>query len=244
MLCACVVKNVKITGDAGRSEGARTVFLQAQQCFDTPHVDASGQEISIDRVYVITPFDIPPTTINSIKGRFRERSGQIRFIGGTTLFDLFKKYWPDYLADEAEAIEQHLKHTVKGLENDNPLLGIAMNYDLGSVKLNSKKVYVPQIFFIELYSYLLGSILTNSFPDPTMFDKEISLNDINKIKSNFKRFEEGLAYLEEWNLYSRESTNLSHKNIHDLISEFSRNLEAEWKNLVIDKYEDEEERST
>lgn len=242
MLCACVVKNIKITGDAGRAEGARTVFLQAQQCFDTPYVDAAGKELYIDRVYIITPFDLPPATITSIKGQLRERSGQVMFIGGVTLFDLFKKYWPDYLADEAEAIEQHIKQTVKGLEDDNPLLGIAMNYHVGNVKVNSKKVYVPQVFFRELYSYQLGNILTNPFPDQSMFSKTISLNDINRIKSNFKRFEEALTYLEEWELYTRAETKLSHKNIHDLISEFQTTLEIEWKNTVIMEYEKEERK--
>src|SRR5262249_41566903 len=41
VLCACVVKNTRITGDAGKAEGARTVYQQAQQAFDSPHVDSS-----------------------------------------------------------------------------------------------------------------------------------------------------------------------------------------------------------
>ena len=82
LLCACVVKNTKITGDAGRAEGARTVFLQAQQAFDTPYVDGSGRDNRVERVYIITPFDLPPATIYSIEGRLKERSGQVVFIGG------------------------------------------------------------------------------------------------------------------------------------------------------------------
>ena len=38
LLCACVVKNTVISGQVSSTSGARTVFLQAQQALDTPHV--------------------------------------------------------------------------------------------------------------------------------------------------------------------------------------------------------------
>ena len=47
LLCACVVKNTKITGDVGKSSGARTVLLQIEQAFDSPHLDGSGRENKI-----------------------------------------------------------------------------------------------------------------------------------------------------------------------------------------------------
>src|SRR6266853_1563332 len=105
VLCACVVKNTKITGDAGKSEGARTVFFQAQQAFDSVHIDEFGKELRVERVYVITPFPMSPATVTSIKGRLEKQAGQVVFIAGPMLFDLFKKHWPDYFADEATAIE-------------------------------------------------------------------------------------------------------------------------------------------
>src|SRR5258708_7066219 len=35
VLCACVVKNAKITGEAGKPGGARTVYQQAEEAFDS-----------------------------------------------------------------------------------------------------------------------------------------------------------------------------------------------------------------
>ena len=67
VLCACVVKNTKITGDAAKTTGARTVLFQAQQAFDSKHVDGSGKEVPVERVYVVTPYDLSPPTISSIK---------------------------------------------------------------------------------------------------------------------------------------------------------------------------------
>ena len=86
------------------------------------------------------------------------------FVHGPILFDLFRKYWPDYFADEAKTIERHLRHILSGFEDNNPLLGIAATYNVGTNQLTSKKVYVPQFFFRYLTSYSLGNALTKVFP--------------------------------------------------------------------------------
>lgn len=229
VLCTCVVKNTKITGDVARSQGSRTVFLQAQQAFDSPYTDGYGRDISVERVYIVSPFDLPASTISSIRGRLRERSGQVAFIGGSTLFDLFKKYWPDYLADEAEIIEQHLRQTLKGFEDDNPLLGIALNYNLGTVKINSKKVYVPQFFFKKLHSYSKGVILDRPFPWQSELEKEISFHDLSRIKMHLVRFEEALNFLEEWGVYSAKQKPYVDKDLRSHIAKFSSLLQSEWE---------------
>lgn len=106
LLCACIVKNSKITGDVASHTSARTLLLQAEQAFNSVHTDDFGREISVERVYIITPFNIPPAAISSIRGRLRERAGQVVFIAGSTLYDLFRKHWPDYvLADNDESGE-------------------------------------------------------------------------------------------------------------------------------------------
>src|ERR1700761_6741057 len=69
LLCACVVKNVKITGSVRRSSGARTVLFQIDQAFDPPHIDENANEIRVGRVYVVTPYDVTPAAIESIVGK-------------------------------------------------------------------------------------------------------------------------------------------------------------------------------
>src|SRR5215211_4397225 len=164
ILCACVVKNARITGDAAKSGGARTIFIQAQQAFDSPHADGSGKEVRVERVYVVTPYDLPPTTISSIKGRLQERSGQILFMGGPTLFDLFKRYWPDYFADEAAAIELHIKETKDLIDLASPLEELGSHYNLGSIRSHDKKVYVRQSLYRDLSKYSLGAAIRDALP--------------------------------------------------------------------------------
>jgi hypothetical protein len=238
LLCACVVKNTKITGDARKTEGARTFFFQAQQAFDTPVTDGFGREIRVERVYIITPFDLPPATINSIEGRLKERAGQVAFIGGSTLFDLFKEHWPDYFADEAELIEQHLRQTLKGFEDNNPLLGIAQDYNVGSIKINAKKVYVPQLFFRELHAYSLGEVFTKALPLVEELNSILSQFEVDKIKTKLSRLQRAFDFLEEWKYYSPPRKSQLNKDIRKLIKDFGSALDSEWEVAVVTKHGD------
>lgn len=196
VLCACVVKNTKITGDAGKTEGARTVFFQAQQAFDSAHIDEFGKEIRVERVYVITPFPMSPATITSIKGGLEKQAGQVVFIAGPMLFDLFKKHWPDYFADEATAIENHLQETRNIFEVESPLPGLIKLYDLGNVSNYPKKVYVPQAFYRDVFSYGLGRLWTDSLQKSV--HQELNDQDGDKIKANLKEVTTALSHLCDW----------------------------------------------
>lgn len=228
VLCACVVKNTKITGDAGKSEGARTVFLQAQQAFDTPHTDERGRDIYIERVYVVTPFDLPPATIGSIKGQLRERAGQVIFIGGSTLFDLFKEYWPDFLADEADVLEQHLKETSRRYEEDNPLSSLVSQYHLGSIDPNYKKIYVTQTFHREFYAYSKGRLLTNSIPTEQILSRPWTLKDVRKTVNELRRLRQGLSFLKDWG-YLDEKVLTGSRGLDKSLVKFSSALENSWR---------------
>jgi hypothetical protein len=232
LLCACVVKNSRISGDAGKAEGARTVYQQAQQAFDSPHVDSSGRDLPVERVYIVTPFDLSPSTMTSIRGRLSDRAGQVVFIGGPVLFDLFRKYWPDYFADEANVIERHLKQVLKGFEDNNPLLGIATTYNVGSGQLNSKKVYVPQLFFRELHSYSAGITLTKVFPFPEELESPLSLFDVEQITARSLRFSRALSFLEMWGYCSPNKQGRGKGKISLIIEQFNEMLVSDWRREV------------
>ena len=50
----------------------------------------------------------------------KEKAGQVEFVGGPRLFDLFKTYWPDYFADEAAAITQHIEKRSRIIMEEEP----------------------------------------------------------------------------------------------------------------------------
>lgn len=200
MLCACVVKNTKITGVVGKPGGARTILFQAEQAFDSAHTDSFGRDVKVERVYVVTPFELPPATIASVSGRLKERAGQVRFIGASQLFDLFKKYWPDYFADEAAAIEKHLGQVRKLLVRESPLPALAFQYNLGSVAAKFMRVYVTQAFHRDINAYAAGSLLTSSLPNPEVLRRKISKRGVQEIQSALAAYDHALSYLQEWGL--------------------------------------------
>jgi TIR domain len=100
VLCGCIVKNSRIMGDITKPGVARTTFFQIQQTFDSAYTDGIGKDAHLERIYLVTPFDISPQTIRAIRGRHQEHAGQIVFISGAGLFDLFEKFWPDFFDDD------------------------------------------------------------------------------------------------------------------------------------------------
>jgi hypothetical protein len=231
ILCACVVKNTRITGDASKPGGARTIYHQAEQAFDTAHTNNLGTDIKVERVYVITPYDLPPSTIASISGKLRERAGQIVFIGGSMLFDLFKKHWPDFFADEATLIEQHLRETTKLYTDNNPLPALAFNYSLGSVSTNLMSVYVTQGFHRELRTYKMGRLLISSLPDPQILERKMDRETIQRIRNTFLQFDSALNYLHRWgfcpsSLDLTELKKSSDEFLEELKSEWTKSLES------------------
>lgn len=228
MLCACVVKNVKITGNVSSSTGARTILFQAEQAFDSSHTNDFGRETKVERVYVVTPFELSPTTIASIKGKLTERSGQISFIGGALLFDLFKKHWPDYFADEASILERHLEQT-KGLYVfESPLPSLAFQYSLSleAVSTTLMKVYVAQGFHREIGAYRKGPTLISSLPRPGDLKNKISKNGITELEEAFNCFDRAVEYLSQWGLGPSHFSTLE---LSTSLSAFIEKLNSEWK---------------
>ena len=140
--CACVVKNAAVTGSVSDSDGARNVYFQVEQCLDSYFTDERGTRIRIERVYVVTPYEMSLAAIDSITGKVRAQPGRVQFMHGTPLFRLFRQYWPDYLAEEADFLRGYLKRTREELEYDRDLDGIARRYSIDTPNSNIKSVYV------------------------------------------------------------------------------------------------------
>lgn len=224
VLCACVIKNKRITGKVDTSNGARTILFQAEQALDSLHVDNSGNKIRVEAVYVITPFDLPPATIISIEGKLKERASRVKFIGGSALFDKFKKYWPDYIADEAAFIE-HLKETTTAVTSEGRLRKLAFQYTSGSVSQKLERVHISQDFHREVNALGLGEIFT-SLPDPHLLNGKISESTIVGIQNRFLSFDEGLRHLDQWGLCPKAFDESEYKKS---LEEFVVDLSKTWR---------------
>ena len=233
ILCSCVVKNHKLTGDVDSSKGARTILFQAQQSFDTPHLDGAGNERRVQRVYVVTPAPISPATIASIRGRLQERSGQVVFIGGADLFDLFKRYWPDFVAEELDALGKHLRSMSGSLYSDDPVKNVARLYNLGDIEKGPQVVYVEQSFRRDLIDFDQYTVTSGFVPSPRELAamwKRAQVDDAKRRLSTLKRH---LAIALEWEyLDGRQSP----AALSDEIEEFIKGIEGAFNESLRKSY--------
>ncbi|HEY0794170.1 MAG TPA: hypothetical protein VGD64_00160 [Acidisarcina sp.] len=157
-LFACVVKVRPINGRADdHKSGAptlvaelQTVVNQVQSAFSEPIADGKGRDEWIDSVYVISPYECATSTIDSVKSVL-QRSGQIRFVCGSDLIQLFVQYWREFLWFESSILVSYLSTLRKGLEEDYALASLILrNPYLGRSPSSWTDLYVEPQFYRKL----------------------------------------------------------------------------------------------
>jgi len=199
--CACLVKNIAISGEVGVSSGARTVLQQVNQALDTSYTDHNGVSVQVQKVYVISPYEIAQTAIESIEGALQRMSGQTTFIGGTELFRLFKEYWPDYFIDEADALENYVEHMRKNIGTDNPIEAVAAFYRLGAVSEVEKQIYVPLGFLIKFCTYTLANPLNELLPSDEDITRRCKREDVNRALRSIRMLATIIQHLSAWDFW-------------------------------------------
>lgn len=227
--CACVVKKDRVLGRVNSNQSARTIFHQIEQAFDTPYITESGEPILIQRVYVITPYEVAQSAMHSISGALKPRSGQIIFISGHELVRLFQKFWPDFLADEASAIKKYLDSAASRL-NDNPELSrVGMLYDIQSPVISTDVFYVDLSFQVQLSDFAFDTPISSLLPSV----QEVRLEDYwfedhsKLLRSRYQELDGVLAYLEECG-FSLNDDHATHRTLKELEQRFLKILPDAW----------------
>jgi hypothetical protein len=124
-LYACVVKNAPIKGSADSNRGARTVVIQAEQALDTPYTHTDGRQLIPAKVYIVTPYECPQPTLNSVSAKLRQYAGRIEFLTGPDLLAMFKKYRPEVFFLEGDIFGMYMAALKRAVERDNEIANIA-----------------------------------------------------------------------------------------------------------------------
>ncbi len=165
-LFACVVKNDPITGQADdHLSGAPTivhsitrgVINQIQMAFDEPFPSAKATDEWVDCVYVISPYDCSSAAMDSVKTAL-QRSGQITFVCGQKLLELFAKYWPEFLWFESTVLVSYLSALRKNIEADHALANLILQKSayLEASPSSLFDLYVEPTFYRKLSIYRLA----------------------------------------------------------------------------------------
>lgn len=92
----------------------------------------------------------------------------MHFIGGHELFSMFRKYWPDFIADEASATERYLHRMSEHLKKQDALPKLATIYDFFPVEGESTKIYVKPSFHRDLQIFAEKKPLLDLVPEPEL----------------------------------------------------------------------------
>jgi len=195
LLCACVVKNFKITGAVDDNKGAMTVIHQVNQALKQPFVGADGNHEKVSKVYVMCPHELPQPTIKSIEGELRERFGQVEFICGQKLLMVFEKYYPEYLLLRSGLLTSYVSSLRLAFEEEGPLRHLSFKHGmLASAKQRTSRAYVRQAFRIEVRDILFSKV-----PVPISLDlgKGMTANQVGSLEEYLNRIASFLrTYLE------------------------------------------------
>ena len=164
-LTACVVKNDQINGRADSGKSARTAFTQAEQALDSPITTGGGADEYVSRVFIISPYTCSPTTMSSIKGKLAQRRGQVSFLCGEKLAELFEEHLPELLLFDSTFLGTYVLQLQKKLRQTDPIRFLMQHNDLISGGLKSfESVYVKQHFRklisrFEVHAYIHQNLL-------------------------------------------------------------------------------------
>jgi hypothetical protein len=195
-LVACVIKRDKIKGSAESDQGARTVLIQAQQALDTPVLNDKGNDEFVEHVYIISPYDCPPTSMNSIRGQMRHRSGQITFVCGDDLFRLFQTYWKEYFFFDSGYLGSYLATLRDGMSTDAALVNVLYRHTIfASDPKSLLSVYVDQAFKVLLQPFVLKE---RAWPVRAKIQDTLSLLELNKYTASLQTFARLLRHMQPW----------------------------------------------
>src|ERR1039457_4629164 len=202
--CACVVKNHRITGNVAKSAGGRAVLHQAEQALDTPYLDSSGREITIQLVYVFTPFVLDQAAIASLKGKLKARNDSVVVVGGTDLFELFRKHWPEYIVDEHHLLQTYLASAKDALVADSALMNFADRHSLDVGRGRTTGAYVNPSFCLEISTFKFGDIVeyfttvSSTSLQGFLQQKVIREPEIDRLGSHGQELTRVVRVLEDW----------------------------------------------
>jgi len=223
-LYACVVKNDRITGEAGSTKSVRTVIDQAKEAFEYPYLNPdNGQEEQVRQVFILSPYDCSPTAQESISAQVKG-FGAIEFCCGSALLDIFSKHWQSFFL-ESNVLASYLTALRAGLQNDAALIKIILQKPgvLADIPADFERMYVQQEFGQTIREVSVGKIIDEPLQLPDRELKTADINDFSHRVTWFRRLVE----------YARDSANAALSSVATLagtaaIDSLETSLQAEW----------------
>lgn len=223
-LNACVIKNSKISGSVDSNAGAMNVLNQVLQALDNPYIGPDGQREKISLVYIMSPFQITQTAMQSIEGSLQRRSGQATFCCGGLLLELFKSHWPDFLVFESGILGSYVAFLHKEIEGDDPIAALAEQHILlAKTGASFRRVYVKQGFKQELQTVKVAA----KFPTLDELKAPLSESEVVDLRRKMSAFASLIQLPAVYTDLAIDKTSVAKSS--KLVKQLGTRIEREWK---------------
>ena len=161
------------------------------------------------------------------------------FITGSPFFDLFSKYWPDFLVDEAMALEAYAKRAKDTIDSENSFQTVAAIHQLGNVSNVDKKIYVPLGFNYKVSLFEQSIDFIDLLPRSiTLANRKWTEKEISKLTNTVKGLILFIQHFLQWQ-YWIDNKELNAENMEQYnleiktqtiqhCKDFSNDLEQIW----------------
>jgi hypothetical protein len=220
-LYACVVKNDRIVGNVTSSSAAKTVLHQAEQAFDELYRNPSnGMPERIRGVYIVSPYECPPSAIHSIESRLA-RMGSVEFVCGVRLMELFARYWSSFLLFESDVLVSYLSGLRLGINKDSAMIELSLRKAILAELPNTfQHMYVAQ----RVFQQLGGARIREEIVKPVTFEAQrIRLPDFAELQTRVVTLNALVQYLDEAGLLS-EGDNPEPTILADYLDSLSKDV--------------------
>lgn len=227
-LVACVVKNKQITGSVSSAAGAPTVLLQVRQALRNPYTGPKGESEFVNHVYVISPWPCSQEAMNSVRGELESAKGQVQFVCGRDLFDLFQKYWPAYIYFESNLLSLYLSSLDK-LNDNTAFANLLTRGGFPTKSIASLgNLYIRQHFYETVAPFL------SIQPFPTWSSLNIGLfkSEIREVLRQFQATQSLLQCAALWSSLAQSRLNEAIQEIDKLAHFVPSGWEAQY-NLAV-----------
>ncbi|MGC1782105.1 MAG: hypothetical protein WA708_06270 [Acidobacteriaceae bacterium] len=196
VLCACVMKNDRITGNAASPSGASTILNQALQALREPYVNRStGERERVGLVYVISPYTSASTAVESIQTQLDDRANQVIFKCGREFLKLFEDHWPDFLRFETGILARYLTSLNGDVGDDRALTTLLARQGIPAGERTIENYYVQPELVAELAVHARRDI------PPLALDhlrRLMSKTELQTFQDMLKRWGESLKLANWW----------------------------------------------
>ncbi|MEO1528023.1 MAG: hypothetical protein AAFX06_21535 [Planctomycetota bacterium] len=168
----------------------------------------------------------------SIVGKLHSRSGQVQFVCGSDLFELIRRHWPDFYADETSVVDRYIQRLTQDLNHANKLASVTLDSGLGEIEDADHRIYVQPSFFRTVNYFDLHISASSLILGGRSLMAEWMSTDLRHIEIVHQNLVKLLVTCSDWQLTSTVLSENDIANVDSELTELRLGILACWESCL------------